>query len=105
MVKVIELSQEEINDRERKSKLVQISKDKVGRFRVSNNGVCISINSFIFSPFNSIYIHPNSNNINVSNPKYLDTAIELAKAYEEAEEGEFTVKKEYEERRWGGEGW
>lgn len=57
---------------------------------------------------NPIYIHLfvnklsgsndiRENKITVLNPKYLDEALKLARAYEEAGFGEVTVKKQYEE--------
>lgn len=46
----------------------------------------------------SIYVHdPSKNRMSIPNPTYLEDALKLARAYEEAGLGEFTIKKQYEE--------
>ena len=96
MVKVEDLSLEDISKRHRESHLEEIAKKTVGRFKVSR---CLTIHvcSSPIYPFGSLPIHvfSDDNSIQVSNSKYFEMAIKLAVAYEKAGEGEFTVKKKY----------
>jgi len=93
MVRVVGLSQEEINERERRSKLVELTKKEVGIFRTTSTDSCIRIGLFR----SSAYVFFMDNKIHVENPNYFDKAMELAKAYEDADLGDFTVKRNYSE--------
>lgn len=104
MVKVVERTDKEIAEIERTNRLEKITKEILGKnFNVSKciNNIFLTSKKPImdFLGFNkaeiSVYSYPNRNQISVDDPKYLQDAITLAKAYETNGESEFTVKKNY----------
>jgi len=100
MVRVESLTQEDIDRRERKSRLVNITRNIVGRLRTFDGKKTsfINVSSYPFCPFSlpiQISLMGTERRVFVSNPKFFDTAMKLARAYEESGEGQFTVKKEY----------
>ena len=70
---------------------------------ITNEGIDFSIEAVIRAKeigerYSHIFVHdPSKNHINVYQPDRLNDGLRLARAYEEAGFGEFTVKKEYEE--------
>lgn len=108
MVKVEGLTEEEINLRKKTSKLFEIAEDtlvpnKEGVFFRGALSVYISpdlnilIGGFPGNPFPSypISVDVKNNRIYVETPYCFNRAIELARAYEDAGEGEFTVKRNH----------
>ena len=96
MVKVVELTKKEIEERERISKLIEITRD-VFPTNDAINFVGGSIFIIPDSTINdSICVCPYRNLINVPNRHLFDYALNLAEEYEKRGESEFTVKKEYQ---------
>lgn len=97
MVKVIGLSKDEVERRERASKLVEITKEVLGSEAKIDDSpysfFSVYPNPKIKSP---IYVIPNDNFIIINDPKLLDYALGLANSYERTGEPEFTVKKDYD---------
>ena len=95
MVKIEDFSREEVLERERASKLVKLTSGVVrdSSINQTNIGIIISVKGLKDFP---ISISLLKNRINVYNPSYLDSAVDLAKRYEASGESEFTVKKNYE---------
>jgi len=83
---------------ERTLELIKIAKGVCGWGSVKDYS-CISINPLFrtltcrFTPV--IYIHPHDNLMIVEHKKYLPLALRVAEKYEERDEGDFTLKKDY----------
>lgn len=100
MVKAVGLSDDEVRQRRRFDKLVDIACDIM-----SDNGHAQEMSGAIVaypdktdtSCKNSLIVHPDSNIIYTFSEKVLQDAIKLGKAYESSGEPEFTVKKNYVE--------
>ncbi len=96
MVKVIDLSPEEIAREERLSKLAKMAKEVVPHVKQVRawGGYYIDLD-FGDTGRSEISVRLNANTINVNSPKYFDDAMKLAKSYERFEEPEFTLKCNY----------
>ncbi len=95
MVKILDLNNEEMKERERLSKLVQIAKEVFPQAKVStleNHYNYLSVNL----QEGTISVHLLGGREIYANSKFLlYPAVRLAEAYEKNSEGEFTVKKQY----------
>lgn len=100
MVKIIGLTEEEIIERQRLSKLVAITQQVFPETRVrtlDNHYNYLSLN-FPGDQGGEITVHLlTRNEIYVYNISHLNQAVKLAEAYERSGEQEFTVKKLYSE--------
>jgi len=101
MVKVESLSREEVALREKKSKLVEITRGVLGIN--TSQQIYLGIGTIGIGHYSSeapghpIFIDPRINCVHVESKSYFEEAMKLATAYEQAFPGEeFTVKKEYE---------
>jgi hypothetical protein len=97
MVKVVGLSEEEIKQQKRISKLEGIAKEVFPNVRVESNGLGISVTKegslmLLYGLLRSIdqFMH-------VYTPEVFEGAVKLAEAYEKVGEPEITIKKEYRE--------
>lgn len=97
MVKVIEITEEELREKQRFSKLVEIAKNNFTTKRVSKIGKMIFIRDHI-SPNNSyITVQPDRRIVTVDYKEGYGPAFALAQVYEELvdPEREWTLKKDY----------
>jgi hypothetical protein len=97
MVKIVELSQDDIIDRLRYSRLVTLAREVLPAHRVSEISTCFSVYPNLDSLTDSLIVFPHNNTINAASLRAFGNAIKLAHAYEDRGEPEFTVKKGYRE--------
>ena len=100
MVKIEGLAIEEKALIEKKSKLVEITKEFIGSDtsrEITTTSGSIAIKHHPPQDFGyQLFIFPEDNTIHVESKLYLEEAVELAQLYEKAFPGEqFTVKKRY----------
>ena len=95
MVKIEELTLDEIDERNRISKLSELAKGVIQQSIVTNStiGIILSVEGRKSAP---ITVYPSHNIICVYDRQFFDSAVVLAKRYEASGEPEFTVKKNYE---------
>ena len=95
MVRVEDLSDREIAEEEERSRLIELTKDFDEQIRIVATSTSFGIS---YGSDSSVFSVNFGRKIMVYDSKYFDTAMELAKVYEEALKGkEFTVKKMYRE--------
>ena len=95
MVKVVELSKREIEERELNSKLVDLAKQHfppADKFKVIDVTVGIVVSHHEKS---AVHITYRGRNISVKDPYYLEKAVKLAEDYEKLNRVEVVVKKDY----------
>ncbi|MBU2503637.1 MAG: hypothetical protein KJ879_01100 [Nanoarchaeota archaeon] len=102
MVKVVGLTDEERALREKTSKLVRLTENNVSLGQEVTLSFAGNILVSHFSPQASgdpIFVSPDRNLVTVDSHAYCEVAKRLAEIYEAAfpDDGEFTVKKNYED--------
>ena len=95
MVRVEGLSDSEIAEEEERSRLIELTKDFDEQIRIVATSTSFSIS---YGSDSSVFSVNFGRKIMVYDPKYFDTAMELAEVYESDLKGkEFIVKKMYRE--------
>ncbi len=98
MVKVEELTSEEIEFQENRSKLLQITRSIIPTQRVIDDENAIAVASHSDPSSIGIYITPDKRHLSVKGEAYFEEAMKLARAYEATLGGEeFTIKKKYKD--------
>ena len=97
MVKIVDKDPKEIEYEERTNRLIALTRNVLPEnYRVGTFSDTLFLVYAQDAAFDSMLcIHTVSNKIRINHPSSLETAIELARAYEKVGEPEFTVKKDY----------
>ncbi len=95
MVKILENTKTIESQEERDSRLSKIVKKIFPRVEIGSPVFGQFGVFFKEDEFAQIYVFLNRNYIRVTNKKYFNRALKIAKKYEKIGEAEFTIKKDY----------